>query len=324
MKIDMQFLNAFISGNFLWMTIEFIAVETSSNVHWGPRVPLGSMPDSTQKYMNDVKLTLFAMSLTIQFTLYLGLFLGCLEMPAHFNEDVVLLNEINYIFGQNTSQENQTTDADMLVLRGEANLEHVQRNRITTAFVEYTYIVFWIMKDLFWSCGTGDIETNNEQLAIFLETIALLCGVLALGSYVLTAYISRRDIVGLADSISTLSWIAANYVWMGGEFFVRYKNLELDDLDEGNDENTRIASTAFFLMGFFIQVVVILIQSMNGLRINHHRQQSKNETPRIEMFTFNALHAHRFHNRLSSITSQLSDSKLNDVDDQNEEMEVIF
>ena len=202
------------------MSIEFIGTSSSSSVHWGPHVPLSTMSDTTEKQFNDIKLVLFFISLTAQVVMYTGIWLGKIDMPRHFDEDNISLNELNILLGSSSIQ---STTSDETI-RGElaASAQHLQK--FSTAFVEYMYIVCWIMKDLFWSCGTGDIETSNIFMAILLEAIGLLFGFFALCVYCVSAYINRRSLVGFLDCLTTLFWISANYVWMCGEFFLRYRN----------------------------------------------------------------------------------------------------
>lgn len=256
------------------MSIEFVAVESSSNIHFGPDIPLATMSDNLQDNLTYIKMALFSVSLASQLVMYAGIFSDKLEMPRHYDEDLVSTNELLLFCGYPA---NQTFTA-------EENGEYIAQKGISTAFVEYTYILFWIMKDLFWSCGTGDVETNNAALAIFLEVLALFCGVLALCSYFLTAYIYRRSWVSFLDSLTTLCWISANFTWMCGEFFLRYDNLQLDDHDEGNDRNPRIIAVAFFATGMFLQLIVITYLSRTYYEPCRSKKRLKNNFyPRIEM-----------------------------------------
>jgi hypothetical protein len=131
-------------------------------------------------------------------------------------------------------------------------------NTVTLAFIENAYIIFWISKDLFWSWGTGDL-TKGKNLAIMFEALAMCFGLLSIFIYILTAYLYRRNVLRLLDSITTIFWISANYVWMCGEFFLRYENLTYDDEDEGNDTTTRIVSAILFCLGIILQIFVCSI-----------------------------------------------------------------
>jgi hypothetical protein len=90
------------------------------------------------------------------------------------------------------------------------------------------YILFWIAKDLFWSWGTGDLP-HVQEMAIFFESAAIACGTMSIFVYILTSYLYRRNLLRLFDCITTILWISANFVWMCGEFFIRYDNLQYDD-----------------------------------------------------------------------------------------------
>ena len=43
-----------------------------------------------------------------------------------------------------------------------------------------------------------------------------------------------------------------------GEYFIRYRNLDFDDLTEGDDSSTRIAAATLFLAGIAIQICISL------------------------------------------------------------------
>ena len=53
-------------------------------------------------------------------------------------------------------------------------------------------------------------------------------------SVIICCYLSRRTLVDFLDSLSVLSWLSANFIWMCGEFFLRYRNMEEDDVTQGN------------------------------------------------------------------------------------------
>src|SRR4051794_26393253 len=59
-----------VSGNFIWMTIEFVNTNPSSNVHMGPHVPLGGIPQSSIDIMINVKTVLFLLGSLIQIIMY--------------------------------------------------------------------------------------------------------------------------------------------------------------------------------------------------------------------------------------------------------------
>ena len=129
------------------------------------------------------------------------------------------------------------------------------RSPYTIAYVENVYILFWVLKDLFWCWGTGDLlgVEPSEALIVLCEALAISFGAVAILNNVLTAYIWRRDSILMLDCLSAVAWIVANFTWMCGEFFVRYDGLELADDDQGDDYKTRVAASVFFSFGLLIQ-----------------------------------------------------------------------
>jgi hypothetical protein len=299
------------------MSIEFISTNSSSNIHFGPDVPLSTMSDGTENVITNIKIALFSISFGTQILMYLGIWQGWFEMPKHLSEDSSAIFELTRLIGDR----NQLGLARNQNRLGPLN-EPVLPRGISTAFVEFLYITFWIAKDMLWSYGTGDIEINNRPLAIFLETMGLCCGLLAMLVYIVTAYIYRHSRICFLDCMTTIFWIAANYVWMSGEFFVRYKNLQLTDDNSGNDRNPRIIATTFFLCGIGIQLYVILYLSLSAIC---SRRSSSGRTPRIELnprldvFNFSTSIKKRTVGVMSSYTPQ----KLPSHDDD-EEVMVLF
>ena len=255
------------------------------------------------------KLALFLSSLFIQLVMYVGIYLRKIKMPRHFDEEIICVNELALLLGKkdvsniNINRRLQLNDHENFsethlnppfspssTSRSNINGLYINEEQaalpISTAFVEYTYIIFWIMKDLFWSISTGDLGIRNLEFAIFSETIALFFGTVAFSVYCISAYIYRRHTLSFLDSITTLFWISANYVWMCGEFFLRYQNLELDDTTQGNDANTRVIATIFFSTGICIQIYVIIY-----LSITKFRKRKKNRrlywTPSLDKVSFN-------------------------------------
>ena len=90
-------------------------------------------------------------------------------------------------------------------------------------------------------------------------------GGIAFLTYCITGYLYRDNVISLLDCITILFWIAANYVWMVGEFFLRFQSLNLDDGTEGDDRVTRIISSILFIIGIFIQCYVICWLSYNKM-----------------------------------------------------------
>ena len=141
---------------------------------------------------------------------------------------------------------------------------------VTLVFVENMYIVFWIGKDFFWSWGTGDF-TRGLASAIFYESLAVFFGMVSFCVLSVTAYLYRGNVVRLVDSVTTLCWVAANFVWRSGELFLRYQNLQLDDGDQGNDGSTRAVASCLFSLGILLQLAMMAFVLSRGLRLSHWR-----------------------------------------------------
>ncbi len=285
-----RFYNAsillWVTGNFIWMVSEMVECAPSSNVHLGPHVPIGGLSKEALEGLLIFKEMLFITGTLIQVVLYVGIYNRCLAMPEEEGEDQVSRNEVNILLGRvNNASKPYTKQADfdsLFDLADDFSLTSVdsglgsgvgtaQQQRATgtlsLAFIENGYIIFWISKDLFWSWSTGDL-TQVRDLAIFFETAAMLCGTVSILIYTITAYIYRRSFVRFLDSVTLILWIMANFVWMCGEFFIRYDNMERDDGDPGNDGATRIVSAVLFCSGISLQFYVIL-----KLVVAHRKQQ---------------------------------------------------
>lgn len=116
-----------------------------------------------------------------------------------------------------------------------------------------------------------------ESTAMFFGTVSILI-------YSVTAYICRRNIISFIDCITTICWISANYVWMCGEFFLRYNSLQYDDLTEHNDGSTRIASSCLFCFGISLQIIVTSYLLNNRYKFLCVKRK-KTVQHKIEMFT---------------------------------------
>ena len=306
------------------MTIEFMSEPLSSDIHWGPHVPIAPLSKKVQFWLNLAKTSLFSISFLVQLFLYVGVLNGHIAMPQNTEDDLEAISELARLerfcscgHRQDTSlpmMENSsvTTSAttimhdqdhdlyesgpnfDKIALRrntlsssngsGSSNNgnnrigrsigrssgggdntssianknNNLSSTTMSIAFFENTYIALWVGKDVFWSMGTGDWESVREtRLVVALESVGLIMGFLTLVSCVLTAYVYRRNVVSLLDSCTVLLWIAANFTWMTGEFFLRFHNMEFDDGTEGNDRDTRIVSTVLFTSGIMIQFGII-------------------------------------------------------------------
>ena len=273
-----------VTGNFVWMTTELIFTQPSSDVHIGPPTPLGGLPRSQLSPMINVKQAFFAIGVTIQITMYLLVYFGLVKMPEEEGEDIISKNEVQILLQRGGAA--RLAESDAMILRGERSTE-ASSSGITLAFIENAYIAFWISKDLFWAWGTGDLS-HGHGLIILFESVALLFGTLSILIYFVTAYIHRRNHVRFIDAITTICWIAANFIWMSGEFFVRYRNLELDDTTEGADDQTRIASSCLFCTGILLQIYVVGYMSYKKFSARY--QSARYQKSRIEMFSFGSSH----------------------------------
>lgn len=298
-----------VIGNFMWMTTEFVAEPPSSTVHLGPPVPLGGLSDQTVEDLVNAKSILFLISSLVQILMYILIFCHVIPMPEDDEEDIVSKNEAILFFYGSQSYSKHLQDHTALDNSDEVNIISLDEgNRessdpsygFTLIFIENGYILFWILKDLCWSCGTGDL-TDNQEVAIVFESLALCCGTVSICIYALTSYLYRRNTLRFLDAITTIFWIAANFVWMAGEFFIRYDNLEHDDLTQGNDYNTRIASATFFLLGICLQTYILLsvcisvfnnsnqISRSSSGSLSRSGVEMKSMSNMVVSFTFNPL-----------------------------------
>lgn len=268
-------LLAWIVGNFLWMLIEIWVTTASSSIHFGPKVPVdpNGMTNETIDTITFIKIVLFTFAFLLQLYMYVGIYLQCLETPKDDGEDLMARKQLDDLLvcsHQNLSNNNDNQQLLATNTIDDSDQSDITSPRYSLVFVENIYIIFWIMKDLFWGFGTGDLTTNGEDV-LFFEICALLFGSFALATYAASAYVHRHNSIRFIDCFSTVCWILANYVWMAGEFFIRYKEMELDDGTEGNDSRTRIASLSLFIFG-------ILLQTYNSVVISfdlYKKRQSK-------------------------------------------------
>lgn len=314
------------------MTIEFMSEPLSSDIHWGPHVPIAPMSKQVQFWLNFVKTSLFSISLLVQLVLYLGVVSGRIAMPQNIDDDSEALSELAnierlcgcgrlrdtslpmenspighpnnhqlYETDTGSSFENIALHPNNTNTNSSSHSSNNNRSRnispnpkdsgndhahsvISIAYFENFYIALWVGKDVFWSMGTGDWESVREtRLVLTLESIGLILGFFTLLTCLLTAYVYRRNTVTLLDSITVLLWVAANFVWMSGEFFIRFHNMEFDDSNEGNDRDTRIISTILFTSGIMIQFGVIAY--LSAVKPRQHRHELASVSPVERMTT---------------------------------------
>jgi len=294
-----------VCGNFLWMTIEFTDINPSSDIHLGPSVPIGGIPEHSIYVMTQVKTVMFLFGVIIQLSLYISIYCKKVPMPEQADEDIIIRNEVTlFLLGKNSYNTTKVSDVDAIVDLDDELPDYHELDTfhsktepagpITLAFIENLYIVFWISKDLFWSFGTGDLDNHEDSIVIY-EILAMCFGFTALCVYLVTAYMYRRKTLRFMDSLTTVFWISANYVWMCGEFFIRYDNLQYDDTDSGNDRSTRIASATLFCAGMLCQVYVVVVL---GLRYRAKRLNGNtapgvyavtSSVPKVDMFSLKGI-----------------------------------
>lgn len=288
-----------VCGNFIWMTLEFTSVNPSSDIHWGPPVPTGGVSDQAYFVLTQVKTVLFLFGFLLQLSLYLLVAINRIPMPEQENEDIIVRNEATrFFFGKSTLTREATDVSSIMDMDEEIpNFYHEAGTRpdapppITLAMIEHAYIIFWISKDLFWSFGTGDLNHQRGSVLAY-ETLAMCAGFTALCVYLVTAYIYRRRTLRFIDSLTTIFWLAANYTWMCGEFFIRYDNLEFDDSNPGDDRRTRIASAALFCAGLTCQLYVVAVLALRYYSKRRSQQGGRqvtvshfNGAPKVDTFS---------------------------------------
>jgi hypothetical protein len=90
--------------------------------------------------------------------------------------------------------------------------------------VENAHVAFWLLKDFSWCTGTHWLG-----LVMVVPTLTLA---------VRLAHHARRDMEDFAHNLATCFWIAANIVWMVGEFYF--------------DDGTRSIAQVFFFAGLAV------------------------------------------------------------------------
>jgi hypothetical protein len=69
-------------------------------------------------------------------------------------------------------------------------------------------------------------HVQHEDVAVLYEAMAMACGACTVAVVLLSTYLNRRNMVAWLDCVATFFWVLANYVWMCGEFFLRYHNMQ--------------------------------------------------------------------------------------------------
>ena len=186
--------------------MEFMYNHNNPEVHFGPDTPIGGpYPEEWMNNMTDIKLVLFTSGVIVQIIMYILLWRGHLEMPCEFNEDVITLNEVRLLCGKrggsvSDSSSNSNNNNFGLALTSDDYEDNHNRyfsdpvplTPFTIAYVENFYILFWILKDMFWSWGTGDMlgKDPKEPIVAMCEALALSFGALALINTIITTYIT--------------------------------------------------------------------------------------------------------------------------------------
>ena len=305
-----------VTGNFMWMSAEFIYNEPSSYVHIGPPVPLGGFANGYEQRIVDTKSFFFMVGVIVQITMYMMVYFKKVPMPTDYVDSIDLQStaDLHLLCLHCPCHAQLSRNADMccnvcestatgaavgvtLSSRPATNASSPSSNTsmtssvsspnsalsspwsdssITLAYFENGYIIFWIMKDMFWSFGTGDLSSvnDNRDLIILFEVLALWAGLGSVLICIAAAYLYRQHMIRFLDSVTVVCWIVANYVWMTGEFFIRYQNLTLDDENEGKDDQTRIAAALLFCIGISIQVYVIALLVMKRIAMDIPRGSS--------------------------------------------------
>lgn len=274
-----------VTGNFLWMTIEFATEKPSSSIHVGPN-NLGGIPNEDVDKMVMIKTVFFIIGIAIQIVLYLTVLLGIVPLPEEEDEDVKTKIELSsFLFGkrQATKLDNQIESDQIDSIADLVDEFSVSSSSskygITLAFLENAYIIFWICKDLFWSWGTGDYPYNSVNLVGVFEVLAMVTGSSAALIYIIVSILYRRNLLRLLDAITTIFWISANFSWMCGELFIRYDSLQIkDDESQGNDGGTRIISVVFFGLGIILQLFILLQILLQHMMMRKNTKLLKNKT----------------------------------------------
>ena len=267
-----------VVGNYLWMIVEFYCTIPSSHIHIGLDTPVGGITKPYQLILVHVKHWLFMTAVISQVIVYGGFFFGYISVPTDEEEDA--LRNQSKPTAASLQQGDKDRDQEVTIELG---------NRITTGdelpggptptpdsdedrgldaserifgasmvVCEYLYLGPWMLKDLFWSWATGDFGDLHMFKEVTSEVLAITFGCIAMAAFTYVAFLYRHNLEAFLDSVTSVCWVAANLTWMCGEFFIRYDNMEVDDLTEHNDSSTRMFSAMFFIIGLLIQFCIVV------------------------------------------------------------------
>lgn len=263
----------------------------SSAVHFGPHTPLGGMSIETGSFLTSLKSYMFLAAICLQFLLYILIHLELVEMPRDESDKLYgysLADGSFHSLNSSVSENIQSDHRRLVDIDEEKEIEtadifpsHRYPMGFTLTFIENCYIVLWISKDYFWSWATGDFKINPIA-GVFTEGVSILFGVLSVSLFAYVTYCWRHHFVNMMDSLTSFCWLTANLIWMSGEVFIRYGNLQLDDFDQADDEIARLFSGLFFLFGLQIQVIVIFHEMVSSMKAQQ-RQREISNTYMLEM-----------------------------------------
>jgi hypothetical protein len=230
------------------MTVEFMRFEQSSEIHFGPNLPIPGMSEKTGHLITNIKSWFFLCGIFLQLFLFLLISIGYIQMPSSDTDlQIGIVDEISH----SEHSDDATEDLDFSVHQRKFPLG------VTLSFIENGYIILWTSKDYFWSWATGDFPIDQND-AYFTQIIALVFGLLSIVLFTYVSYLWRYDTINFLDSVTCWCWLCADFMWMIGEIVIRYKYTQLDDENQADDSITRIISTVFFSCGLLLQLGIFV------------------------------------------------------------------
>jgi hypothetical protein len=226
---------------------------------------LGGFPEVDEQRLLNITTVFFVLALSVQAIYYALVGRGVVSMPGEDGveeDDVLVKSDIQDLCCEPSRSRSLSISSSHS--RSRSFDETAPKKVYTSTFIENAYVVFWIIKDLFWALGTGSVEgitgrnQKGREVVYFLETVAIVAAICSFLAYFVTAYLMRRNGIRFLDAVSASCWVLANTVWMCGEFFVRYDSLAMDDEDEANDIDTRLGSTFLFSIAIIIQIFIVI------------------------------------------------------------------